>query len=128
MALGTAGRVRARFQYGSGLSASRLVGDDGANAPGSYSGVAQETSALTSAAEPPLAVPDDEYLRMDVELSRTWKPLLAGRRTELTPYFRVINALDQREPLFYQPGPDGKLPRTASGLPVLPVLGVEWKL
>jgi hypothetical protein len=128
MSLGTDGRVRARFQYGSGLSASRLVGGDGASAPGSYSGVAQETAALTSAAEPPLAVPDDEYLRMDVELSRTWKPLLAGRRTELTPYFRLINALDQREPLFYQPGPDGKLPRTGSGLPVLPVLGVEWKL
>ncbi|HEX8363487.1 MAG TPA: TonB-dependent receptor [Longimicrobium sp.] len=126
--LGTASRVRARFQYGSGLSASRLVGSDGGSAPGSYSAVTRETAALTSAAEPPLSVPDDEYLRMDVELSHTWKPLLAGRRTELTPYFRVINALNQREPLFYQPGPDGKLPRSASGLPVLPVLGVEWKL
>ncbi len=126
--LGTVGQVRARFQYGSGLSASRLVGSYDGGATSSYSGVGQDPAALQSGAEPPLAVPDDEYLRMDVELSRTWKPLLYGRRTELTPYFRVINALNQREPLFYRPGPDGKLPRSASGLPVLPVLGVEWKL
>ncbi|CAA9342980.1 MAG: hypothetical protein AVDCRST_MAG68-3098 [uncultured Gemmatimonadetes bacterium] len=126
--LGKAGQVRARFQYGSSLSASDLVYGDEATTAASFTGATQQTTALQSAAEPPLAVPDDEYLRVDVELSRTWKPLVAGRRTELTPYFRLINALDQREPLFYQPGPDGKLPRSPSSLPVLPVLGVEWKL
>jgi hypothetical protein len=123
--LGRAARLSARFQYGSGLSASRILpgsGDSGA--------FGRETqNALATASEPLLAVPSEEpYLRLDAELSRTWTPLLAGRRTELTPYFRVINALDQREPLFYQPGPDGEGSRTAvGGFPILPVLGLTFR-
>jgi hypothetical protein len=117
-------RVSARFQYGSGLSASRILpgsGDTGAFGRG------ESQNALASASEPLLAVPSEEpYLRLDAELARTWTPLLAGRRTELTPYFRVINALDQREPLFYQPGGEGS--RTAvGGFPILPVLGVTFR-
>jgi hypothetical protein len=123
--LGRAAKLSARFQYGSGLSASRIL-------PGSADRStfqAESQNALATASEPLLAVPSEEpYLRLDAELSRTWTPLLAGRRTELTPYFRVINALDQREPLFYQPGPDGEDSRTAvGGFPILPVLGVTFR-
>ena len=123
--LGRAAKLSARFQYGSGLSASRIL-------PGSTDRSAfqaESQNALATASEPLLAVPSEEpYLRLDAELSRTWTPLLAGRRTELTPYFRVINALDQREPLFYQPGPDGEDSRTAvGGFPILPVLGVTFR-
>ncbi|HEX8211872.1 MAG TPA: TonB-dependent receptor [Longimicrobium sp.] len=123
--LGRAAKLSARFQYGSGLSASRIL-------PGSTDRSAFRTesqNALATASEPLLAGSSEEpYLRLDAELSRTWTPLLAGRRTELTPYFRVINALDQREPLFYQPGPDGEDSRTAvGGFPILPVLGVTFR-
>jgi len=123
--LGRAARISARFQYGSGLSASRIL-------PGTTDRAefrAESQNALATASEPLLSVPSEEpYLRLDAELSRTWTPLLAGRRTELTPYFRVINALDQREPLFYQPGPDGEGSRTAvGGFPILPVLGVTFR-
>jgi hypothetical protein len=123
--LGRAAKLSARFQYGSGLSASRIL-------PGTADRSAfqpESQNALATASEPLLAVPSEEpYLRLDAELSRTWTPLLAGRRTELTPYFRVINALDQREPLFYQPGPDGEDSRTAvGGFPILPVLGLTFR-
>jgi hypothetical protein len=117
-------RLSARFQYGSGLSASRIL--PGSEDAGAF-GRGEPQNALASASEPLLAVPSEEpYLRLDAELARTWTPLLAGRRTELTPYFRVINALDQREPLFYQPGGEGS--RTAvGGFPILPVLGVTFR-
>jgi hypothetical protein len=125
--LGRAARLSARFQYGSALSASRILeAYDGTDALGRTQ---SQSTTLATAAEPLLGAPGEEpYLRLDAELSRTWTPLLAGRRTELTPYFRVINALDQREPLFYQPDPDGEGSRTAvGGFPILPVLGVTWR-
>jgi hypothetical protein len=124
--LGRLARLSARFQYGSGLSADRLLPDTDAGAINADPRA--QPSSLASSAEPLLTVANDEpYLRLDAELSRSWTPLMAGRRTELTPYFRVINALDQREPLFYQSGTDGQTARPVGGFPILPVLGVQWK-
>jgi hypothetical protein len=124
--LGRLARLSARFQYGSGLSADRLL--PGTDAGELDTGVRNQTQSLAGSAEPILEVANDEpYLRLDAELSRTFAPLLAGRNTELTPYFRVINALDKREPLFYQSGADGRGARPVGAFPILPVLGVQWK-
>jgi hypothetical protein len=124
--LGRLARLSARFQYGSGLSADRLL--PGTDAGELDTGVRNQTQSLAGSAEPILEVANDEpYLRLDAELSRTFAPLLAGRTTELTPYFRVINALDKREPLFYQSGADGRGARPVGAFPILPVLGVQWK-
>lgn len=125
--LGRLARLSARFQYGSALSASRLLpgGDDGSL---SLRNNDPQVTSFGSSAEPLLSVPADKpYVRLDVELSRTWTPRLAGRPTDLTPYFRVINALDQREPLFYQSRAVGEGPSAVGGFPILPVLGLQWK-
>ena len=47
----------------------------------------------------------------------------------MTPYVRVLNALDRRDALFYQfnRGTD-VAPRPLATLPVLPLIGVEWRL
>jgi hypothetical protein len=66
-----------------------------------------------------------KYVRLDAQISRTWAPRLAGRSTELTPYVRVINALDRRDPLFYRYA-GGTSPEGVATLPLLPVLGFDW--
>jgi hypothetical protein len=45
-----------------------------------------------------------------------------------TSYFRLINALEQRDALFYEPEPSGGGIRAVGGFPVLPVIGLNWKL
>jgi hypothetical protein len=77
----------------------------------------------------PLSRPPQDFLRLDVQVSRTFTPRLGGRETALTPYVRVMNALDRRDNLFYRYSRTGEAATTpAATLPLLPVLGLEWKL
>jgi hypothetical protein len=123
-AVGRAGRMSARFQYGSNLSVADLVGES----PTAYRAEALSGAVNNASATPSevVAAGARPYVRLDAELSRTWTPRLAGRETEVTPFFRLINALDQREPLFHQRDQAGRDVRVGS-FPVLPVLGVSWK-
>jgi len=70
--------------------------------------------------------PDHPYLRIDAQLSHTWTTRLRDARVEVTPYIRVLNALDRRDALFYRFDGEGTL-QPLGVLPVLPVLGVEWR-
>src|SRR5690606_18050690 len=70
--------------------------------------------------------PDDPYLRIDAQVSHTWITRLREARVEVTPYIRVLNALDRRDALFYRFDGEGSL-QPLGVLPVLPVLGVEWR-
>jgi hypothetical protein len=77
---------------------------------------------------PPLSTPpSDPYLRLDLTLSRTWQPGWNGGGQTLTPYVRVINALDRRDAMFYR-GRTGDAggPQPLSPLPLLPVIGLTW--
>jgi hypothetical protein len=69
------------------------------------------------------------FVRLDVHLSRPFMARIAGRRTPVTPYLRVINALNDRDGLFYRyfSAEDGRHGVQAVGtLPVVPVVGVSW--
>lgn len=122
--LGRGGRFQVRLAYANKLpytkvalagEAAALTGGDGGEAPPDVADGA------------PLSVPVPAFLRIDAEVSRTWTPRLGARRTELTPYFRLMNALDRRDALFYRYNPrDGA--RAVATLPVVPVVGVAWKL
>ena len=47
---------------------------------------------------------------------------------EIAPYVRLLNTLGQRDALFYRYDRDrDDVPRALVVLPVVPVLGVEWK-
>ena len=124
-AAGRHGRAEVRVAYGAGLPYSSV----GAVNP--ETGAPEEAPLTTAPGEVsvPLSRPPRDFLRLDVQLSRTFTPRLVGRETALTPYVRVMNALDRRDNLFYRYGHAGDLeaPSTAT-LPLLPVLGVEWKL
>ena len=70
--------------------------------------------------------PDDPYLRIDARVSHTWVTQVHDATVEVTPYLRVLNALDRRDALFYRFDGEGVL-QPLGVLPVLPVLGVEWR-
>ena len=122
-----------RLAYGSGLPYARVPLGEGAFSDGSIPSLSNgraETVDLDTRA--PLSPHPDEFLRLDAEVSRTWNPRLAGRRTQVTPYLRVINALDSRDGLFYRyvagdvNGQGGV--QAIGSLPLVPVFGFNWKI
>ena len=134
-ATGTLGRwadVDFRIAYGAGLPFSAINlqqdGADPANSPSPEAGpVRLETGSATDT--PPLAEPPtDPYLRLDLGISRTFAPRWAGVPMEITPYFKMLNALDRRDAVFYRyEGGSGAAPEPVTAFPVLPLLGVQWK-
>jgi hypothetical protein len=72
--------------------------------------------------------PAGSYLRIDATVSRSWSAHLLGADVELVPYLKVLNALDRRDALFYQfdAGQDLR-PRSLDAVPLLPVIGIEWR-
>jgi hypothetical protein len=95
------------------------------------SGVSADTPPPTVPGEVagPLSNVPQDFLRLDLQLSRTFSPRLHGHETALTPYVRVMNALDRRDNLFYRYSQSGDPAASpAATLPLLPVLGLEWKL
>ena len=72
--------------------------------------------------------PDDGFLRLDVELFTRFTARISGHDFDVRPYLRVINALDQRDALFYyfEPWRDEGL-RPLAQRSFLPVLGMEWR-
>ena len=72
--------------------------------------------------------PDDGFLRLDVELFTRFDARIRGQDFDIRPYLRLINALDQRDALFYyfEPWRDAEL-RPLAQRSLLPVLGVEWR-
>jgi hypothetical protein len=70
--------------------------------------------------------PDQPYLRIDAEFERTWNAQLADRAFTVTPYVKVLNALNRRDALFYHFDRESSGAEPLAGLPLLPVFGVEW--
>ncbi len=72
--------------------------------------------------------PDDQFLRVDAEAYGVFRRELGGRPVQLRPYLRLLNALDRRDALFYYFEPwRGDEARPLAQIPVLPVLGLEWR-
>ena len=123
-------RVGVRMAYGAGLPYSAVSMGERVLAPGSLPDLDNGSVDLDSDA--PLAghVPEP-FLRLDAEVSRTWTPRVGGRPTAVTPYVRVINALDSRDGLFYRyfsgeaEGDEAGVEAVGT-LPLVPVVGVQW--
>lgn len=129
--LGPSGRFGVRVAYGAGLPYTAVpdVGMGGETAftagdPLHFVSYRKEMGGL----EPAIASPDEPYLRLDAEVSRTWNTTFRGSAVDVTPYLKVLNALDRRDALFYHFDSLGDArPHPLAALPVLPVLGVEWR-
>ena len=85
------------------------------------------TSPYSSQDSPLVSGPDEEFLRIDVEVHALLTPEWGGRRWSVRPYLRVLNALDRRDALFYtfQSWRSDELTPLAER-PLLPVFGVAF--
>ncbi len=69
------------------------------------------------------------YLRLDGTIYRTWVFNWSGVPVSISPYIRILNALDRRDGLFFQFDPDeDRTPVSLGAVPLIPLIGVEWGL
>ncbi len=81
-----------------------------------------DTSPLAGAAR-------GSYLRLDGTIYRTWVFNWNGLPVSISPYIRILNALDRRDGLFFQFDPDeDRTPVSLGSVPLIPLIGVRWGL
>jgi hypothetical protein len=124
------GAFEVRVGYGAGLPYTAIPEPEAATpvfstAPGPH---APARAAVAEVPGPP-SDPDRPYLRLDGQVSRTWRGEWRGNPFEITPYLKVLNALNRRDALFYHydrasAAPE---PRAIAAIPVLPIFGLEWR-
>jgi hypothetical protein len=130
--------LRLRAGYGQGLPYTSMpwLISDAPMTPGvprthpeeAARALASAGNQLLNAAPDLMASPDDGFLRLELELHGLWSPTVSGRTMELRPYLRILNALNRRDALFYHFDPwRGEGPEPLAALPVLPLLGLEWR-
>ncbi len=72
--------------------------------------------------------PVGDFLRMDLEIAWQVAPRIGGRRTELQPYIKILNALNRRDALFYYFDRwKEEEARPLSARAVLPLVGLRWQ-
>jgi hypothetical protein len=122
------GRFDVRIAYGSGLPFAAIPEPEAANP---VLGVSREDPVSFAAMVPTPSIPkppDHPYVRVDAQLARTWEAAWRGFDFQVTPYIRVINALNRRDGIFYYYDRGaGAEARALAGLPLLPVVGLDWK-
>jgi Carboxypeptidase regulatory-like domain len=125
------GEFEVRVAYGAGLPYTAIPEPETTPPVFGVVGFAPAMNAAT--AEPIPTVPDEPnepYLRLDAQVARTFIADWRGFAFELTPYVKVLNALDRRDALFYHlDSSNGGTPepRALAALPLLPIIGLEWK-
>jgi hypothetical protein len=73
------------------------------------------------------AEPQEPYVRVDAQLQRTFSGRIRSFDFDFTPYLKVINALNRRDAIFYHYNRDVGYAEPVAGLPIVPIVGLEWK-
>lgn len=68
-----------------------------------------------------------EFFRIDARVYGVITSTVGGRAVEIRPYVKVLNALDDRDALFYLSQISQEGPRPIAELSFLPIVGVEWR-
>jgi hypothetical protein len=107
--------------YGHGMPLTSIVLDRSAVAE---PGLSNGTPANLAGAAPQARA----FVRVDAALGAEWRLRREGRDLSIVPYARIVNALSQRDALFYyhEAGAPGE-PRPLGSLPAVPVIGVRWQ-
>ncbi|MFQ5889502.1 MAG: carboxypeptidase regulatory-like domain-containing protein [Gemmatimonadota bacterium] len=121
-------RLEGDLAFGAGLEFGALPGPSFAATGAASDGPAGASlSNVDSPGESRL--PDPAYLRLNLRLTALMRTRILGVETKLYPYVRVINALGRADALFYQFDGEGDgEPRAVGDVPLLPVLGIEWRM
>jgi hypothetical protein len=73
--------------------------------------------------------PDGSYLRLNFQVTGDFDIRFLGRDQKLLPYFRLVNALGREDALFFRFDADENIEPTPIGsVPLLPVIGLEWRM
>lgn len=72
--------------------------------------------------------PNGSYLRLNFQLTGEFDVKFLGRDQKLLPYFRLVNALDREDALFFRfDRRENAEPTPIGAVPILPVFGLEWR-
>jgi hypothetical protein len=128
--IGANGKFDLRIAYGAGLPFTAIPEPEAA--PPVFGVGFKPSGPSASVPDENLAYPtppDEQYLRLDAQIAHTFITDVRGFAFELTPYFKVLNALDRRDALFYHFDRSQQEPqaRAVAALPVLPIVGFEWR-
>ncbi|CAN5801358.1 TonB-dependent receptor [soil metagenome] len=128
--VGERNKVAFQLAYGAGLPYSTIpftTQSDWASSPPPGNERFANASALSGSA-PLLPAHERPYLRIDASAFRSWAPTLFGSQTQIASYVKVLNTLGRRDALFYQyDRATDDAPRPLAALPVVPVVGLEWR-
>ena len=120
-----------RVSYGSGMPFTAVPQPDRPPVVPTTPMVSTPRTDLADATPDQTAInpgPDDPYFRVDAQLARSFAGQYRGVAFEITPYLRVLNALDRRDALFYQyDRTRDNRPQAVAALPVLPIVGFSWR-
>jgi hypothetical protein len=86
-------------------------------------------AALSAAPDVPTlaAEPQDPYFRVDAQISHTWATNVGAFNFQVMPYLKIINALNRRDAIFYHYDRNAGRAEPLAGLPVMPIIGAEWR-
>jgi len=123
------GKFELRVSYGAGLPFAAIPEPE-TNTPVIGVGLA-DVPAFSMVRDPSPSLPeapDQPYIRIDAQVARTWHGDWRGMAFEFTPYVKVLNALNRRDGIFYyHERAAGSDARALAGLPLLPVVGIDWR-
>jgi hypothetical protein len=120
-----------RVSYGAGLPFTAIP-EHQMGGPEFSVAVQSSPSMIVQPVSPPEvpvlpAEPKAPYIRIDAQVSRTWAGRWRSVDFELTPYLKVLNALNRRDAIFYHYNREAERPEPLAGLPIMPIVGAEWK-
>jgi hypothetical protein len=124
------GNFDVRVAYGSGLPYTAIPEPELTTSPVFGVAFKPAADAAQETQRADQSIPNEPYLRLDAQVMRTWQGDWFGVAFAVTPYVKVLNALDRRDALFYhleRNESGGADLRALASLPVLPILGVEWR-
>jgi hypothetical protein len=118
-----------RVSYGAGLPYTAIPEPEVASPVFSMAGAESAGMTVASVNEGGNVAtePTQPYMRVDAQISRPFNGSFGNFDFQIMPYVRVINALNRRDAIFYHYTPDAGRTEPLADLPVLPVVGVEWK-
>ena len=139
-------RLDANLSLGDGLEFGAIPRSERAvltaSDPSAGSTPAPSTPDMPGAAPPVLSInvpfadagpiftraPNGSYLRLNFQVTGELAVRILGRDQTFLPYFRLVNALDRQDALFFRfDREDNAEPTPIGAVPILPVFGLEWR-
>jgi hypothetical protein len=120
-----------RVSYGAGLPYTAIPEPEVASPSFAFmAGDSKPASVSMNGPEGGAALPsepNEPYIRVDAQVSRPFSGSVRNFDFEFVPYVRVINALNRRDAIFYHYSSDAGRAEPLADLPIVPIVGLEWK-